>query len=348
MTSTLDTQKTKPNQIKTLLSGLSLILRPTPPNNRAVPLPDWLPEDTPFPYWVPLVAKHGLVKVMPVLQDATQYPALLQGICQSLGTSSIIEWQNRHYEVTGVETETDSLFVIQMTLSPKKPLPASINRAIHGICTQWFTNADVNLGNAIHQMEPSPFTVSARSVSHRTIQLRIAVLQQELLSPLLWGLCADLGQEIFVMDIPCLVGSQVEIVSSSRFEKLDQVMPQDAIALEFLTPTSFKQQQSIQNFPLPECVFGSLLRRWNAFAPEKLVLPEIQWQGLVSEYELKTHAIKMKADELGAQGWIRYRFPDSEQARIATILAHFALFSGVGRKTAMGMGQAQLKRYPKR
>ncbi len=41
-------------------------------------------------------------------------------------------------------------------------------------------------------------------------------------------------------------------------------------------------------------------------------------------------------------GWVRYRFPDPEQARIATILSHFAFFSGVGRKTALGMGQAMV------
>jgi CRISPR-associated endoribonuclease Cas6 len=64
---------------------------------------------------------------------------------------------------------------------------------------------------------------------------------------------------------------------------------------------------------------------------------------LVAAYELKTHALKMEGgSEIGAQGWIRYHFPISEQAKLATILAHFAFFSGVGRKTSMGMGQTKL------
>ena len=46
--------------------------------------------------------------------------------------------------------------------------------------------------------------------------------------------------------------------------------------------------------------------------------------------------------EIGTVGWVKYRFPDPEQARIATILANFAVFSGVGRKTAMGMGQVRI------
>jgi CRISPR-associated endoribonuclease Cas6 len=119
------------------------------------------------------------------------------------------------------------------------------------------------------------------------------------------------------------------------------------IELNFLSPTSFKQSRGIQPFPLPELVFGSLHRRWNAFAPEELSFPAVEWEGLVSAYELKTHALKMEGgSEIGAQGWVRYRFSNPEQAKLATVLAHFAFFSGVGRKTSMGMGQTQLATHP--
>lgn len=46
--------------------------------------------------------------------------------------------------------------------------------------------------------------------------------------------------------------------------------------------------------------------------------------------------------EIGAEAGVKYRFTDSEQARIVTILAHFACFSAIGRKTAMGMGQVNI------
>ncbi len=118
---------------------------------------------------------------------------------------------------------------------------------------------------------------------------------------------------------------------------------QKTIELQFTSPTSFKQYQNIQPFPLPELVFGNLLRRWNKFASTELQFPQIQWQGLVSAFELETHALKMEAGaEIGTVGWVKYRFLDPEQARIATILANFAVFAGVGRKTAMGMGQVRI------
>lgn len=43
--------------------------------------------------------------------------------------------------------------------------------------------------------------------------------------------------------------------------------------------------------------------------------------------------------EIGNCGWVRYEFP--EKAAIATVLAHEACFAGIGRKTAMKMGQAR-------
>jgi CRISPR-associated endoribonuclease Cas6 len=46
--------------------------------------------------------------------------------------------------------------------------------------------------------------------------------------------------------------------------------------------------------------------------------------------------------EIGAKGWIKYRFPDPQEAKIANILAHFAFFSAIGRKTALGMGQTRI------
>ncbi|MDK2410912.1 CRISPR system precrRNA processing endoribonuclease RAMP protein Cas6 [Aphanizomenon sp. PH219] len=186
-------------------------------------------------------------------------------------------------------------------------------------------------------------TIGIEYTSPQRIRLRITLLKQELLAPLLWGLNNNLGGEITLAGISCKLGKWINIYQSSNFEKLLEIPSQNVIELQFLSPTSFKQNQNIQPFPLPDLVFNSLLRRWNRFAPAELQFPQVEWQGLVSAFELKTHALKMEAGaEIGTVGWVKYRFPDPEQARIATVLANFAVFSGVGRKTAMGMGQVRI------
>jgi CRISPR-associated endoribonuclease Cas6 len=140
------------------------------------------------------------------------------------------------------------------------------------------------------------------------------------------------------------LGEAVEVVEASSYEILADSPAQRSIELEFLSPTSFKQLQSCQPFPLPELVFGSLLRRWNIFAPTALQFPAVEWTGVTAAYDLKTRALKMKGGaEIGTTGWARYQFADAEQAKIAAVLSRFAAFSGVGRKVGMGMGQVRLR-----
>jgi CRISPR-associated endoribonuclease Cas6 len=326
------------------LAGVYVVLRPTPPSPHAISLSEWLPANLPTPFWVPLMPKQGVIKTMPVLNHVAYTEALIPLICQQLTQVQVVEWRGRHYEIVGVETESNDLFTIQLSISARRSLPPTLGRVFHALCLQWFANADPDLANVLHQAEISPFAIAIKSVNPRQIQLRISVLHKILLAPLLWGICADLGQEISITDIPCEVSSHVQIMASNQFEKLAQVVPQSEIELRLLTPTSFKQQQIIQTFPLPDCVFSGLLRRWNEFAPETLQFSEQTWQGMVAAYELKTQALKMRSDEIGAQGWVRYVFKDTEQAAIATTLANFAEFSGIGRKTTMGMGQTQFLR----
>lgn len=337
----------------TQIAGLALVLRSIPLSNSAIPLPEWLDDNESIPFWVPLASQQGITKVMPVMPCADKYPLLFQSICQQLTQFKPIEWQGQHYEIGGVETQTDRLFVIQLSVSHLQPLPATLNRAMHGMCLQWFDNANPKLAEQLHQSSSSPFTISARPRNRQQVQIRITVLQPELLAPLLWGLCPHLGQEIFITEVACQVSPHIQILTSNSYEKLAQVPSQSQLELEFQTPTSFKQQNIIQPFPLPELVFGGLLRRWNTFAPAELKFDSPQetlreraeWQGMIAAYDLKTKAIKMKVDEIGSIGWIRYEFPNPQQARIATILAHFAEFAGIGRKTAMGMGQVRLKKH---
>ncbi|MDZ8108263.1 MAG: CRISPR system precrRNA processing endoribonuclease RAMP protein Cas6 [Nostoc sp. DedQUE12a] len=335
MTFTKDTE--------TKLTGLNLILKRTQTSTSPTPLISWLPQSQPAPAWIPLKAHAGVTKITPIMPDLSFYPNLMQAICQRIGHSNYVEWQQQPYEMTGVETSTDTLHVIQISLAATAPLPSTLGRAIHAQCFQWFANTDAALAQYLHQQESVPFTLGIEYFSPKKVQLRITLLKQELLAPLLWGLHSNLGSEITLAGVPCRLSEWIDISQASSFEKLLQIPVQNTVKLQFLSPTSFKQSGAIQPFPLPELVFNGLLRRWNHFAPAQLKFPEIKWNSLVSAFELKTHALKLEAGaEIGSEGWVIYRFSDSESSKIATVLANFAHFAGVGRKTAMGMGQTRV------
>ncbi len=244
--------------------------------------------------------------------------------------------------------------VIQLGAASESTIPSTLGRAIHAQVMQWLSLGDPQIATAVHDSQESPLSLS-ELIGYRCkkgIQLgddfivRISLLESNLIQPLLKGIEFSHNKSIYLGKCPFVIRSIYSLpgthplVDCSNYTTLANTSVSSDITLQFLTPTSFKQNQNIQPFPLPDLVFNSLLRRWNRFAPAELQFPQVQWQALISAFELKTHALKMEAGaEIGAKGWIKYRFPDPEQARIASVLANFAVFSGVGRKTAMGMGQ---------
>lgn len=248
--------------------------------------------------------------------------------------------------------------VVEIAAAENGEFPATLSRALHALVLKWLALGNPTLAEAVHSTQTSPLTISGLLGNRRRggvrvgdyFYFRIGLLDGSLITPLMRGLESSENENLILADFPFvlrniytlpgthhLAGAADYVLLSNPTQVLNE------IELNFLSPTSFKQRENIQTFPLPELVFNSLLRRWNYFAPTEYHFTNCEFNGLVSAYELKTYAMKMEGGkEIGAQGWVRYRFSDPEIARIATILANFAFFAGVGRKTAMGMGQTQL------
>ncbi len=130
---------------------------------------------------------------------------------------------------------------------------------------------------------------------------------------------------------------------------------------EFATPTAFSRGQKqwgklLKVFPEPDYVFESLARQWDLFAPASLRIAEsglahraigawCEENVIVSRYTLETRYLpSSKFGQSGFQGNVTYEvkgIPASPEAAWLSPLARFALFSGVGYKTTMGMGQAR-------
>lgn len=260
-----------------------------------------------------------------------------------------------HLKSTALQT-----LVIHLGVAESGILPSSCGRAIHAQVLEWFRRGDPKVSEMIHESQNSPLSLSglvsgcrkAKVLAGDDCYFRIGLLDGRLIEPLLKGLdqmediSFSLAKFPFTLKgISALPGTDAWVKTSDYALLAELPFVLNDLTLKLLSPTSFKLNtgQGIQLFPFPEAVFGNLRRRWNAFAPEELKFPTIQWSGFVSDYDLKTEKLRLEnAVERGAIGWVRYRFPDPEQARIATILSHFAFFSGVGRKTAMGMGQVMV------
>jgi CRISPR-associated endoribonuclease Cas6 len=143
-------------------------------------------------------------------------------------------------------------------------------------------------------------------------------------------------------------------------------------ALSFVTPTTFRSNTVNMPLPLSHLVWGSLLTRWRAFSgevpygiPREHLEAFLAHHMVISQYDLKSQSVvgKQGGKEVGFVGSVRYTLtqesdylqrhdPDTENhlqatypslARVVMLLAEFAFYSAVGRKTTTGMGMARSK-----
>jgi CRISPR-associated endoribonuclease Cas6 len=156
---------------------------------------------------------------------------------------------------------------------------------------------------------------------------------------------------------------------TSTYEQLMHgVHPRKKIQMDFVTPTTFSSMGANMPLPIPKLVFGSLLTRWMDFTkqalPKETIMEFINYYVLLNEHDIETHILNVKdgGTEIGFTGYATFALSKSNKqtkkfapdlartlrqeydwyARMIHLLADFAFYSGVGRKTTTGMGGVRL------
>uniref|UniRef100_UPI0030DC1000 CRISPR-associated endoribonuclease Cas6 n=1 Tax=Cyanothece sp. BG0011 TaxID=2082950 RepID=UPI0030DC1000 len=114
--------------------------------------------------------------------------------------------------------------------------------------------------------------------------------------------------------------------------------------LTFATPTAFRQGKYDTPLPTPESVFKSLLNRWNKYSSLKITDFTID-NLFPSCFDIQTQIVTdSRSKFIGCVGKVEYRLlgeVDSLQIKHFNVLADYALYCGIGRKTTMGMGMTR-------
>lgn len=129
------------------------------------------------------------------------------------------------------------------------------------------------------------------------------------------------------------------------------------ITLEFPSGVVFSRSSDkdglgkfMEFFPSPELLFGSVVAMWNEHTRlpfDKQAIREYARETVVvSAFDMKTKRFQYWGQpQIGAVGEVTYHLKDMSDplCRVLNMLATFAFFSGVGAKTAMGLGQVRRK-----
>jgi len=140
--------------------------------------------------------------------------------------------------------------------------------------------------------------------------------------------------------------------SSTDWQSLNTLPAQRTITMHFSTATAFSlSERRFGLFPEPSLVWGSLLRDWNSYAPDHWKLDKQAIRASADKH-ISVTACKLSTEFLhfpsyvqkGFVGYCTYQVSAVEPlAAHLTTLASFALYSGVGYKTTMGMGQVRVE-----
>lgn len=116
------------------------------------------------------------------------------------------------------------------------------------------------------------------------------------------------------------------------------------ISFTFCTPTNFRQGAYDSSMPTRESIFSSLANRWNKFSSRNIE-PNFTELIFPSFFDIRTEvSTDSRSKFIGCIGDITYRImgdAGADTIKQINALADFALYSGVGRKTPMGMGMTR-------
>lgn len=263
-----------------------------------------------------------------------------------------------------------SLVSLVLTVRPHEStsVPAALGRAAHALLLARVAQVNPELAHEMHTGSGKrPFTCSSLLgerkngcvLADKTYVVRYTALTAQV---------ADLLVSLFTPgeDIE-LDGTRFQVVGAAHdpavqpwasrtdYSTLSSAWlmagptPPARITLHFASPTAFRSGDKAQVFPLPALVFGSLLDKWNAFAPIALAEETRRFAAeclAVSRFEMKTHAAPFKSEgavKFGAVGQATFSAlnRDAYWLSIINLLADYAHYAGVGVGTATGMGQCR-------
>ena len=154
------------------------------------------------------------------------------------------------------------------------------------------------------------------------------------------------GQEISVLD------HYVDFVDKS--DLLDDFYNEQAgrsFTLEFLTPTAFRQNGRYVILPELRLLCQNLMMKYSASSGMIDMMDEEALEQIVENSFITKHRIQSKPFPLegtsvpGFMGTVTFRCKGTEtMARYLRLLLTFGEYSGVGVKTAVGMGAMRLRR----
>lgn len=239
------------------------------------------------------------------------------------------------------------LVEIELELPPNEKINNSMGSVMHGVLMETISP---KMAAHFHEENLRPFSqcVYFDKEKHKSvwrIGILNAVAYDSIILPLLERKNIFVKQKGYKINL-----RENRILLDTSYEKLaDEIFPNSQIPrgadFTFMTATSFKRAGNYVIFPENFLIVQSLLQRWNIFSPYMKIEDNNLAEKLanfckISRYDLHSGKFSLEKKNItGFVGKISVSFFGNDMVnKILALLTNFAQFSGVGVKTALGMG----------
>lgn len=245
-------------------------------------------------------------------------------------------------------------------------LPMGSARPLHAALHRMLETADADLAQVIHHEQMNRLAISPLHHANRHARpgndsfradeeawFRLTVLERNALSGFLSGLAHHwMDHRPLQLDRQPFFITAVEpmhFLNNPAVISYDDIAattpPANEVTMHFVTPVIFRNRGQFLTPDDPWRVFGSYLRRWQAFAD--VPFPAIREHSVRAGVSLvrTTPLCKVPLDigfgrQIGFSGEVRFRIQGTEEFRHGiSVLARYAAFCSTGSRTAFGLGQ---------
>lgn len=241
-------------------------------------------------------------------------------------------------------------YAVVMRFQARRPISPPLPEGVHASFLDLVRRLDPALGEVLHapghRLRPYTLAQLGRRGTTEFI-LRVGVVAPDIFQRFWdrWERCSGASLRLNSQRLrPLEVRRDGPWAGSLDWSGFASFSPVRQVTLTFCTPTTFRQGDVDLPLPVPRLILSGLFARWNASAPWFLELDPRLFESDVVLGPARLRTVPVwdgRARIWGFVGRAELRVKASaprELAKGVAILAAFAFFSGVGRRTTHGFG----------
>lgn len=218
-----------------------------------------------------------------------------------------------------------------------------------------FEHIDSDYADWLHEMQIHPYSQYVYKLKDGKAEWVISTLNDEarsyIIDPLLDPELNHIKIRKGNLNVRIVSRKISQLDLGSLKKQMKQKKAPRCVSFEVITPVAFKRAGSYFLLPEPEIIFQSLINRYRPLDDSikydcESLIQNIGEAATVTEYRLKTVHFPLEGTTVpGFTGTFSIAVRSSEYLRRAAyFLARFGEYSGIGIKTAMGMGAIRIRK----